>query len=94
MNGKCRAAIISMKGSTGISLHSGRNFKNQTKRVQVSVQLPWTPENAIQQLGRTNRSNQVSPPIYIILSTDIPGELRFQSTLEERLAKLVLFAVV
>src|SRR5665811_1232639 len=89
VNGTRRAAIISQKGSTGISLHADRTFSNQTQRVQVCIQIPWVPENCIQQLGRTNRSNQIIPPIYIIVATDIPGELRFTTIFLERMRKMV-----
>jgi hypothetical protein len=91
MDSDCRAAIISMKGSTGISLHADRDRGNKTQRVHVSVHFPWIPESTIQQMGRTMCSNQISAPLYISLSTDVPGALQFQIILQERLAKWVYF---
>jgi C-terminal domain on Strawberry notch homologue len=33
----------------------------------------------VQQLGRTHRSNQRQPPLYLIVASDICGEQRFAS---------------
>ncbi len=42
----------------------------------------------VQQLGRTHRSNQVQPPKYLIVSSDISGEQRFASAVAKRLEQL------
>ena len=42
----------------------------------------------VQQLGRTHRSNQLQPPKYLIVSTDISGEHRFASAVACRLQQL------
>ena len=42
----------------------------------------------MQQLGRTHRSNQVQPPKYLIVSSDISGEQRFASAVAKRLEQL------
>ena len=42
----------------------------------------------VQQLGRTHRSNQVQPPKYLIVSSDISGETRFASAVAKRLEQL------
>ena len=87
--GKKRVLLFSGgKGGTGYSYHADRSFKNQQRRAHIVLDVGFGATKAMQGLGRGNRSNQVSAPEYVVISTDVPGEIRLISSIARKLEQM------
>lgn len=83
-----RILIFSQAGGTGRSYHADLNAKNQRLRRHYLLESGWRADEAVQGLGRTNRSNQKQPPVFVVVGTNVKGEKRFTSTISRRLDTL------
>src|SRR5690606_13890013 len=88
MDGVKRVLVFSDAGGTGRSYHADLAAKNQARRVHYLLEPGWRADAAIQGLGRTNRTNQASAPLFRPVTTDVRGERRFISTIARRLDSL------
>ncbi|MCB2079056.1 MAG: strawberry notch family protein, partial [Novosphingobium sp.] len=88
MEGTKRILVFSDAGGTGRSYHADLGCRNQQRRVHFLLEPGWRADNAIQGLGRTNRTNQASAPLFCPVTTDVKGERRFISTIARRLDAL------
>ncbi len=88
-NGKKRIMLLSNKYGTGFSYHAERGIGNQRQRAFYAAQPGWRADNAVQAMGRVNRTNQTSKPVYNLCEVaDIPGHRRFVSSIARRLDQL------
>ncbi|SEA87219.1 strawberry notch-like NTP hydrolase domain-containing protein [Rubrimonas cliftonensis] len=88
MRGDKRILVFSEAGGTGRSYHADRDAPNRERRVHYLLEAGWKADTAVQGLGRTHRSNQVSAPLFKPVTTDVKGEKRFISTISRRLDSL------
>jgi hypothetical protein len=88
MDGAKRILVFSDAGGTGRSYHADLAARNQVRRVHFLLEPGWRADAAIQGLGRTNRTNQASAPLFRPVTTDVRGERRFISTIARRLDSL------
>ncbi len=88
-DGITRVAIITSKGSTGISLHSDKGAKNKQRRVMYAMQLSWSADQQMQTTpGRAHRAFQESAPVLKLFRTNLKGQERLVNTVSSRLASL------
>ena len=88
MAGSKAILLFSDAGGTGRSYHAARSAANQLRRRHYLVEPGWRADAAIQGLGRTHRSAQVSAPFFRVVTSDVHGEKRFTSTIARRLDTL------
>ena len=87
-NGDKRIMIFSKAGGTGKSYHADKSAKNQQQRIHYLLEAGWQADKAVQGFGRSHRSNQVSAPIFKLVTTNLKGQMRFISTIAKRLDQL------
>ena len=88
MDGEKRILVFSMAGGTGRSYHADLSCGNTERRVHYLLEPGWRADQAIQGLGRTNRTHQASAPLFRPVTTDVKGERRFIATIARRLDSL------
>jgi len=88
MDGEKDILIFSDAGGTGRSYHAAQTAKNRKRRRHYLLEPGWRADAAIQGLGRTHRSAQVSAPYFRVCTSDVHGEKRFTSTIARRLDQL------
>lgn len=85
-NGVKNVLVLSGARNEGISLHA--TALNPRQRVHVCLEISEDATSQFQQFGRIDRNGQVSKPLYYMIKTDLPSEIRFISSLNRKLAEM------
>jgi hypothetical protein len=76
------------KGGAGINMHADARYPNHRKRNHYLLELGQRADGTIQGMGRTNRTNQVTPPRYILVYADVPADLLSTEHFALKMARL------
>lgn len=87
-SGKTDVAVLTRAGSTGISLHAGKKFKDQRKRWLMEWGIAADTVARIQFWGRVRRRDQVLEPGYGSLAINTPYERRIRAREERKRLRL------
>jgi len=87
-SGETDVIILNQAGSTGLSLHAKKEFKDKKKRHMIIVQPEKNIDTHMQMLGRVHRTGQVITPSYSQMMADIPAEMRPAAVLLKKMASL------
>jgi hypothetical protein len=87
-SGKLDVLILSLSGSTGISLHASKTFSDQSQRVLIEMQPAADIAKRLQFWGRVNRKNQTCNPIIQMVSSGLPSELRLIAMQNSKLRRM------
>ncbi len=87
-NGTTDVLLLTKSGSTGISVHAGSKFMDQSQRELIEWQPIANVVGRQQSHGRHNRKDQVTPPMVTLLSSMLPGEMRLQMMQNTALRKI------
>lgn len=83
---KVHVALLSAAGGVGLSLHAHQ--PNSRRRLHLLLELPWSSEALVQQCGRTHRTGETRPPLYRMVTTDLPLDARVAQAVIKRMARL------
>lgn len=86
--GTRKILIFSSAGSTGRSYHDDIANPVPARRIHYVVQPAWNTATLIQGLGRTHRSNQRTTPVLRLVTTDLPGEIRYTAHANSRIQRM------
>ena len=86
--GSLDVLILNRSGSTGVSMHANKTFKDQRRRRMIIAQAEGNIDTHLQMLGRVHRTGQVIPPAYSQIAAEIPAEARPTAVLMKKMASL------
>lgn len=87
-SGQTQVLLATKAGSTGISVHAGSKFIDQSQRELIEWQAISNVVGRQQMHGRHNRKDQVTSPIVTMTSSMLPGETRLAMMQNNALRKI------
>lgn len=88
LSGSKQVALITEAATCGVSLVQGDGAGNQRKVQHFTMELPWSTDRAIQQLGRTKRTNQQNAPQYTLVVSNLVSEIYMANMVAAQLKRL------
>lgn len=82
----CRVGFLSGVAATGTSLH--HVSPHTGPRVMISLQLGWSSKSVLQCYGRVHRTEQLSDPTIVLLTSTQLATARFTAVVESRMRQL------
>jgi len=79
-------ALVSAAGGFGLSLHA--TAQESRPRLHLLLELPWGSEALVQQMGRSHRTGEAYPPVYRIVTIDVPCDQRVAYTVSRKMQAL------
>lgn len=86
--GDIDAMILNRAGSTGLSLHAKKGFKDVRRRRMIIAQPEANIDVHMQMLGRVHRTGQVIAPAFSQAYAEVPAEARPAAVLAKKMASL------
>lgn len=86
--GELDSLLLTRAAASGISLHAGRQFKDQSPRVLIEWGVAADPLVRMQFWGRVRRRDQVIEPSFESLAFDTPSERRLRARDERKRRQL------
>ena len=88
-SGKMKILIFNAAGATGISLHASEKFATAKEQRELLIVQPQLNVDTFKQaIGRVFRKGQVSKPLFTMIQTALPAEIRPTVILQKKLASL------
>jgi len=82
------ALILTLAGSTGLSIHDGPKAPHHAPRVMLMLRAPRDPLRYVQTLGRVLRRGQLTEPEFIALSSGLDAQVYEMAASNRKMVEL------
>ena len=81
-----QVVLVSAAGGLGLSLHAAT--PQSRPRLHMLLELPWGSEALVQQMGRSHRTGEETPPVYQVITMNVPVDLRVAQAVQHKMQSL------